>query len=270
MSEDALQRAAALLRQARRICVSTGAGMSAESGVATFRDAGGLWSKFNPAELATPEAFARDPLKVWAWYRARRAQLAQTEPHEGHRVLARWEANLCGMRNAECGESPAGAGERTDSAAATAERPFVVVTQNVDGLHHRAGSRNVIELHGRLDEVFCVGCGRRRRGLEDLGADPRCDCGGRLRPGVVWFGELLPAGALEAAEQAARSCEVLLVIGTSGVVWPAAGLALAAKQAGAAVIEINPGETDLSYAADVRIRSACGAALAALELLARR
>lgn len=256
MSDREIERAAGLLREARRICVSTGAGMSAESGLATFRDAGGLWRRFNPAELATPEAFERDPVKVWAWYRARRAQLGQVRPHEGHLVLARWESSTCGMGNLECG---------MPDPAATAEAPFVVVTQNVDGLHHRAGSRNVIELHGRLDEVFCVVCGRRRRGLEDLGEDPRCDCGGRLRPGVVWFGELLPPGSIEAAERAARACDALLVVGTSGVVWPAAGLALAAKESGAAVIEINPGETELSRVADVRIRSACGAALAALE-----
>jgi NAD-dependent deacetylase len=256
MSESDIRRAAALLRESRRICVSTGAGMSAESGVETFRGAGGVWSKVNPEEIATPEAFARDPAKVWAWYRARRAQLAQVEPHEGHRILARWEARQCGAR--------VDSDEARDPAR-TAAAPFVVITQNVDGLHHRAGSRNVIELHGRLDEVFCVDCGRRRRGLEDLGEDPRCACGGRLRPAVVWFGELLPAGALAAAEQAARSCDTLLLIGTSGVVWPAAGLALTAKEAGAAVIEINSHVTELSHAADVRIRSACGAALAALE-----
>lgn len=239
MKGEAIARAAELLDGADSVCVSTGAGMSAESGVPTFRDEDGLWSKFNPEELATPQAFARDPLKVWAWYRHRRQKLAQIEPHAGHKVLADWE-------------------QRVDD--------FVVVTQNVDGLHHRSGSEKVIELHGRLDVVRCTGCDYEIVGLDDLGEDPHCEqCGERLRPGVVWFGEMLPAGALNAAIAAAQHCDVMLVIGTSGVVQPAASLADAAKAYGGAVIEINPNRTPISALADVWLDSGCGAALKAID-----
>jgi len=214
--------------------------MSAESGLSTFRDPQtGIWSKFRPEELATPEAFARDPKKVWAWYRERRQQLARVEPHEGHRVLAAWEQRV---------------------------RDLTLVTQNVDGLHRRAGSQNVIELHGRLDVARCTACAHEHRGLDDLGPDPRCPkCNARLRPGVVWFGEMLPPGAIERAFDAAAHCEAFVVIGTSGVVQPAASLADAAKSAKAAVIEINPQATPLSHLADVCLRSGCREALTAIE-----
>ncbi len=236
---DVIQDAAALISRADSICISSGAGMSAESGVPTFRDADGLWSKFRPEELATPEAFLRDPLKAWEWYRLRREALARCAPHDGHRVLAAWEARVA---------------------------DFSLVTQNVDGLHERAGSRNVIELHGRLDVARCSMCPFACLGLEDLGSDPRCPtCGQRLRPGVVWFGESLPAGALERAIDAARRCAVMVVIGTSGVVQPAASLAEFAKENGAAVIEINPNATPISSLADVLVRSGCRVALTAIE-----
>ena len=244
MNDDAIARAAELLGGADSVCVSTGAGMSAESGVPTFRDENGLWSKFNPEELATPQAFARDPLKVWAWYRHRRQKLAQLEPHAGHKVLADWE-------------------QRVDD--------LVVVTQNVDGLHHRAGSEKVIELHGRLDVVRCTGCEYEIVGLDDLGEDPHCEqCGERLRPGVVWFGEMLPAGALNAAIAAAQHCDVMLVIGTSGVVQPAASLIDTAVSCGAKLIEINPNETPYSRHADVNISAGCGEALTAIDEAWRR
>ncbi len=235
---DAIRSAAAWLDSAPRVCASTGAGMSAESGVATFRDVDGLWARFNPQELATPEAFARDPLKVWAWYRARRAQLATVEPHVGHRLLAAWQQR----------------------------RSILIITQNVDGLHHRAGSRDVLELHGRLDVARCTACTHEIEGLQDLGEDPHCDqCGQRLRPGVVWFGELLPPGAYERALDAVSSCQLLLVIGTSGVVQPAASLAQVACAAGARVVEINPQPTPISDLADACIRLPCGQALQAID-----
>lgn len=235
----AVRRLAAWLSEAQRVCVLTGAGMSAESGVPTFRDAQGLWSNFNPAELATPEAFERDPRRVWAWYRWRRSELQRIEPHVGHRLLADWEARV---------------------------RDFLVVTQNVDGLHHRAGSKRVIELHGRLDVARCTGCEHRVVGLEDLGEDPLCPaCGRRLRPGVVWFGELLPEGAMEAAARAAAECDVMLVIGTSGVVYPAASLAETARIHGARVAEVNPNPTELSWLAHVCVRASCGSALRAVD-----
>lgn len=235
-----VQQVADWLATAQSVCVSTGAGMSAESGVPTFRDAQtGHWSKFNPEELATPQAFARDPVFVWGWYRERRAKLREIEPHVGHRLLARWETRL---------------------------PQLTLITQNVDGLHHRAGSQSVIELHGRLDVARCVACNHRVTGLDDLGEDPRCAaCGERLRPGVVWFGEMLPTGAIEAAYEAATACELMFVIGTSGVVQPAASLADAAKAGGAHVVEINPNATPISSLADACLRSACGAALSAID-----
>jgi NAD-dependent deacetylase len=236
---NSIGRAATILRGCNRLCISTGAGMSAESGVPTFRDADGYWSRFNPAELATPDAFRRAPLKVWEWYRLRRQHLTTVEPHEGHRVLARWETRF---------------------------EHFTLITQNVDGLHHRAGSTHVLELHGRLDVVRCTGCATERRTLDDLGPDPRCEaCGERVRPGVVWFGENLPVGAIDAAFAAAGACDAFLVIGTSGVVQPAASLADAARSAGAVVIEINPNPTPLSEIADVAIRSGSREALVALD-----
>jgi NAD-dependent deacetylase len=240
MAEDAIKRAAGLLAKARSVCVSTGAGMSTESGIDTFRDDDtGLWTKFDAQELATPAGFRRDPVKVWAWYRWRREQLRSVEPDDGHRVLAAWEQRIA---------------------------DFVVVTQNIDGLHHRAGSKNVVELHGRLDVARCTYCDYQVQGLDDLGEDPSCPiCMKRLRPGVVWFGEPLPGEAIEAAFTAAQRCDAFVVIGTSGVVQPAASLAHAAKALGATVIEVNPNVTELSCLADVAVRSGCRAALTAIE-----
>lgn len=245
LDPGAIERAADLLRRAASVCVSTGAGMSAESGLSTFRDPQtGIWSRFKPEELATPEAFERNPARVWEWYRWRRQLLAGVQPHAGHRVLAEWEERAI---------------------------DFVVVTQNVDGLHHRAGSRRVLELHGRLDAARCTRCPYRVTGLDDLGPDPRCpDCGARVRPGVVWFGELLPADALREAQAAAARCDVFLVIGTSGVVQPAASLAELAHGSRAQVIEINPNETEQSHLADVRLRGACGEVLTRIDEAWRR
>lgn len=234
-----IEHAARLIAAARALCVSTGAGMSVESGLDTFRGDDGLWSKVRIEEMATPEAFRRDPVKVWAWYRWRRQKLAQIEPHDGHRVLARWEARL----------------------------PRVtVVTQNIDGLHHRAGSKNVFELHGRLDVARCTYCDYSVQTLDDLGEEPGCPvCMKRLRPAVVWFGEALPEDQLAGAFYAAQSCDVFLVIGTSGVVQPAASLADLARHSGARVIEINPNASELSHLADVCVRDGCRAALVAID-----
>lgn len=219
--------------------------MSREAGIETFRDdETGLWTKFNPEEYATPQAFQRDPEKVWSWYRWRRQQVSQVEPHEGHRVLAEWET-------------------RVDD--------FTLVTQNIDGLHHRAGSTKVVELHGRLDVARCTYCDYEVTGLEDLGPDPACPvCMKRLRPGVVWFGEPLPERGLAEAFQAAHRCDVFAVIGTSGVVQPAASLADVAKGLGATVIEINPNPTELSALADVLVRHPCRDALLQIDAAWRR
>ena len=213
--------------------VLTGAGISAESGVPTFRGQGGLWKQFRAEDLATPEAFARDPRLVWEWYDSRRAALAQVAPNAGHRALAELE---------------------------TRKPRFTLVTQNVDGLHDRAGSRNVLKLHGDIWALRCLKCGSERRDertpLPEL--PPICECGGMLRPGVVWFGEPLPAEAWERAQKATREAEVLLVVGTSATVYPAAGLVPLAMSAGARVIECNVEETPFSSGLDRSLRGRAG------------
>ena len=234
-----LEKAREWIEAARSIAVLTGAGISAESGVPTFRGPGGLWRQYRPEELATPEAFRRDPRLVWEWYDWRRQRIAQARPNAGHEALVRLERS---------------------------KPRFWLITQNVDGLHERAGSRRVIKLHGDIWLVRCVACGREQRDervpLPEL--PPRCACGGLLRPGVVWFGEALPPGAWEAAEQAVREAEVLLVVGTSAVVYPAAGLIPLAQACGARVIEVNPEETPMSARLDCSLRGPAGEILPAL------
>lgn len=221
------------IEAARAVAVLTGAGVSAESGVPTFRGAGGLWRQYRAEDLATPGAFARDPRLVWEWYDWRRTLIAGVQPNAAHEALARLE-----RRKAQ----------------------FMLITQNVDGLHERAGSRRVIKLHGDIWLVRCLQCRREfrdeRAPLPEL--PPRCACGGLLRPGVVWFGEALPAAAWEQAEEAARSADVFLVVGTSAVVYPAAGLAMTAQAAGARVIEVNLEETAFSACAACSLRGRAG------------
>jgi NAD-dependent deacetylase len=227
------------LAEARHVAVLTGAGMSAESGISTFRDSDGLWSRFDPMKLATWEAFVADRTAVWAWYRARREQLKRVTPHRGHELLAEWRSRV--LR-------------------------FDLITQNVDGLHDRAGFESAIELHGRLDQVRCTGCTHSEQHLEDLGPDPAClRCGRPMRPGVVWFGESLPMENYDRALTAARLCDIFLVIGTSGVVEPAASLATMALAHGAIVVEINPSETPISRIASASVRGLCGPTLAAID-----
>jgi NAD-dependent deacetylase len=231
----------ARLRTARRVVALTGAGMSAESGVPTFRDAQtGLWAKFDPRELATPSAFARNPRRVWDWYGERRAQAARVLPNPGHVALAGMEARV---------------------------PDFLLATQNVDGLHARAGSRKLVELHGNIARVKCSRDQRIVAQWDEPqdGLPPRCPaCGAFLRPDVVWFEEMLPADALAKAEDAARRCDVLLVVGTSGEVYPAAALPEYAKSAGARIVEVNPNPTPLSSLADDVLRAPSGVALPAL------
>ena len=209
------------LRAARHVLVLTGSGASAESGVPTFREAqSGLWEHYDPHELATPEAFLRDPETVWRWYRWRRELVAKAEPNPGHHALV---------------------------ALAGRVSRLTLVTQNVDGLHQRAGSSDVIEYHGNLFDDHCfAGCSA---ALATSSAEslPRCAaCGAHMRPGVVWFGEAIPPPAMAAADAAARDCDVFLSIGTSALVWPAAGLAEIAAGNGATVVEINLDPTPLS------------------------
>jgi NAD-dependent deacetylase len=212
----------ASLRTARRVAVLTGAGISAESGVPTFRDARtGLWASFKPEELATPEAFRRNPKLVWDWYAMRRARLKEVAPNPGHHALAELEQRV-----------PA----------------FLLATQNIDGLHQRAGSRNVVELHGNITRTKCFDENILVDSWPDTGeVPPRCPrCGGMLRPDVVWFNEMLPLGAFENALAAAQQCQVFFSVGTSAVVHPAASLPLEALEAGAIVVEVNPHETPLT------------------------
>ncbi len=209
----------------KAVAVLTGAGISAESGVPTFRGADGLWKQYRAEELATPQAFRRDPRLVWEWYDWRRGLIARCRPNDAHRTLAEMEQHI--------------------------ER-FALITQNVDGLHRLAGSRNVIELHGNLWQVRCVreGVIKEDRRVPIGEIPPRCQCGALLRPNVVWFGESLPPAVLSAAYAAVEDCEVMLVIGTSAVVQPAASLPLLAKQHGAYLIELNVQRTALSPHAD--------------------
>ena len=205
------------LARARHVAVLTGAGISAESGVPTFRDEGGLWDKFKPEELANVDAFLSNPTLVQGWYTHRQQIVRETEPNPGHRALADLERLA---------------------------PEFTLITQNVDNLHQRGGSDHVVELHGNILRSYCIDCERPAKDdeLEPLGeGEPvRCpDCGGLIRPDVVWFGEMLPAEAMETAMQAARTCDVFLSIGTSAVVYPAAGLPITAKDRGAYVAEIN-------------------------------
>jgi NAD-dependent deacetylase len=241
--EAVLDRAATLLRSARSVAVLTGAGVSAESGVPTFRAADGLWEGHRIEEVATPFAFQRNPRLVWQFYNARRTNVRSVRPNPGHLALARLEDRF---------------GDR-----------FTLVTQNVDGLHRAAGSRNLLEIHGSLHRTRCTGCGAvEDRGLEDLPELPTCgDCSALLRPDIVWFHEPLPEDVWERAALAALECDVFLVVGTSAVVYPAAGLIPVARGHGgskarpARVIEFNLEPTDASQLADVSVYGPSGQTL---------
>jgi NAD-dependent deacetylase len=225
------------VRRARRVVVLTGAGVSAESGVPTFRDAQtGLWEKFKPEELATPEAFRRNPKLVWEWYAWRREKVRSVQPNAGHKALVLMAKRYGG---------------------------FTLVTQNVDGLHQRAGSAGVIELHGNITRTKCFNENIVVPEWTHTGeVPPRCpQCHGPLRPDVVWFGEDLPEAAINEAMRASSACELLLSIGTSSVVYPAAMLPEIALRTGATVVEINPDETPLTSNATFSLRGPSGVLL---------
>ncbi|RIK38453.1 MAG: NAD-dependent protein deacylase [Chloroflexi bacterium] len=231
-----IQRAAQLLRQADFVVCLTGAGVSAESGVATFRDAQtGLWSHFDPRQLASQEGFAEDPGLVWRWYMERLETVGQVQPNPGHMALAQIERLV---------------------------PRFVLFTQNIDDLHERAGSQNVRHLHGTITRFRCNDCGMEHL-LQPVersqDTPPACRwCGGLVRPDVVWFGELLPQDVLAEARRSAETCDVLLVVGTSGVVYPAAELPLVAQSAGAQVIDVNPEAGAIAEIADLFLQGAGG------------
>lgn len=248
-TENPFPQLAQWFREAESVIVLTGAGMSAESGIPTFRDVqNGLWSQFDPLRLASAAAYRDDKALVWGWYAWRMAMVRQAQPHAGHRALAQ---------------------------LAAFKPEMTVVTQNVDDLHERAGTTNVIHLHGDLFASRCFACAR-PAGEVNIPADaasqptlrlppPRCTyCGGDIRPGVVWFGEQLPEACWEQAVERVHGCDLLLAVGTSGVVYPAASLPGMARARGARVVEINPVATELSYKADQIWRTTVGEGLSSL------
>ncbi len=244
MEETSLGAAAVALRCAERVTVLTGAGVSAASGVPTFRGADGLWKQFRAEDLATPEAFARDPRLVWEWYDWRRQLIARCRPNAAHEVLARWSRHWPG---------------------------FTLITQNVDDLHIEAGTRALVRLHGSIWEVRCgSGCAASPARWRDERVPmpelpPRCPhCGALLRPGVVWFGEMLDPADVAAAHAATR-CDVFITAGTSALVYPAAGFLHEARQHGATTIEINLEPTPASGLVDIAIQSTAEEALAAID-----
>ncbi|VTS03789.1 SIR2 family NAD-dependent protein deacylase [Tuwongella immobilis] len=233
---EMLARAADALRRASRVAVLTGAGVSAESGIPTFRASDGLWENHPIEDVATPMGFERNPELVWRFYNARRVTAGAAKPNRGHAALAQLEQHF---------------GEH-----------FTLITQNVDALHSQAGNHRVLELHGCLRRTRCLNCGDiADQGLTDLGPEPHCQiCGGRLRPDIVWFHEMLPDGIWEAAAMAVMECDTLLVVGTSAVVYPAAGLVPLAmrKQPPATVIEINLTKTAASEYVDLGLYGPSG------------
>lgn len=241
MSDKQIQQAADALSAASQIAVLTGAGVSKESGVPTFRDAQtGLWAKYDPQQLATPNAFLTNPKLVWDWYTFRREMVAAAKPNPGHVALAQLQQH----------------------------RPSTtIITQNVDDLHEQAGSSDVIHLHGSIAENRCFANCQGEPTLIDVETlewdhafgPPSCPhCGRHVRPNVIWFGELLPHHAIDAAMQASQDCDVMLVVGTSGLVTPAASLPPLAQAHGAAIIEINPDNTPLTRIADIKLDGPSG------------
>ena len=225
----------ARIREAERVSVLTGAGVSAESGIPTFRGAGGMWEKYDFTKLATPEGFWRDPAFAWEWYRLRQIEMKKARPNAAHEVLVKMENHF---------------------------PSFTVITQNIDGMHGRAGNKEIIELHGNIWRMRCERDGTSIRldaPVQDI--PPLCQCGSILRPDVVWFGEQLPRDAIEAAMRVAGESEVMFVVGTSAMVYPAAAFPLLTKDSGGVVIEVNLERTDLSPRADASLFGKAGEVL---------
>ena len=230
------------MKDAGSVTVFTGAGISAESGVPTFRGEDGIWKKFKPEELANFDAFMRNPELVWEWYRHRKQVIAAIRPNSGHFALVEMERR---------------------------SKDFAIITQNIDNLHRRAGSQTVYELHGNIERNYCLGCGTYFSDdeilLPDTRSVPRCvACQGLIRPDVVWFGEQLPEDQWSASEHAARHAEVFFSIGTSVVVYPAASLPMIARDSGAYVIEINVERTEISDVVDEVLLGRSGEILPAI------
>ena len=235
-----LEEVAKLVRKARRIAVLTGAGISAESGVPTFRGKEGLWGKFRPEELATMDAFLANPKIVWEWYNWRRKLIGEVQPNPGHYALAELPKFV---------------------------EDFTLITQNVDGLHRMAGSEHVLELHGNIHRNKCVKCGRLYEEVKKINPDniPKCtSCGGKIRPDVVWFGEMLPEQVINQAFQKSEEADVFFSVGTSALVHPAASLPMAARRNHARIIEINPDRTPISDLVDYHFSARSGELLPSL------
>ncbi len=215
------------LTSAKNVVFFSGAGISAESGIPTFRGKDGIWNKLRPEELANFDAFMRNPQLVWEWYNYRKTIVHQSKPNAGHLAIVEMEKYF---------------------------EEVIVVTQNVDNLHRRAGSKTIYELHGNIERNFCIKCKKLYDGeLDFTEGVPKCSCSGLIRPDVVWFGEFLPADQFQASEKAARNCDVIFVVGTSAVVYPAASIVHIAKSCGAFLVEVNIEETEASSITDVSL-----------------
>ncbi len=251
---DKSEAIAGVFKRAQKIVVLTGAGISVESGIPTFRDArAGLWERFDVEALATPAAFSTEKELVWGWYRWRTMMVSRAMPNEGHRALAR---------------------------LARGKSELKIITQNVDDLHERAGSVDVTHLHGSLFMPKCFACARPYAGFDGQSdtlytpelriTPPRCvHCGGYVRPGVVWFGETLDASVWRRAQQFVKECDLLIVVGTSGIVHPAATLPMLAKRHEVEIVEINPEESEISFLADYVLRSTASDGLCQIERVAK-
>jgi NAD-dependent deacetylase len=237
-------RLQSLLSKGRKVAVLTGAGISAESGVPTFRGEEGLWKKFRPEELATLDAFMANPELVWEWYQYRRKIIQEIKPNPGHLALVDFQNHF---------------------------QTFDLITQNVDGLHHQAGSTKVVELHGNIRKNKCIRCGKKYQTLEGTlpGNPPRCSCGANLRPDVVWFGEMLPQDAINFAFEVSSQCDLFFSVGTSAVVHPAASLPLVAKRNGAFLVEVNLSATEITPWVDESLWGKSGEVLPQLVKLLR-
>lgn len=231
------------IKLSKRVCVFTGAGVSAESGIPTFRDSGGLWENYRAEDLVTPVAFARDPVLVWRWHIWLQNLSHNAEPNAGHKVIAAMDRHY---------------------------PEFLVITQNIDDLHERAGTSRMVKLHGDIMETLCLKHGHVERvespfaedAVTNLESLPKCPkCGALSRPNVVWFGEFLPDGPIEAGKDFAATCDLFLIVGTSGVVSGGYGFTELAKAAGALIIEVNPEESELSYMVDLAVRLPAAEAL---------
>jgi NAD-dependent deacetylase len=235
-------RLKSLLTRNTKVVVLTGAGISAESGVPTFRGEEGLWKKFRPEELATFDAFMANPELVWEWYEYRRKIINEIKPNPGHSALVDFQKHF---------------------------DKFDLITQNVDGLHDQAGSRNIVELHGNIRKNKCIQCAKQYESLEGTieGVPPKCSCGGNIRPDVVWFGEMLPQNAINYAFEVSQRCDLFFSVGTSAVVHPAASLPLIAKRSGAFVVEVNLEPTEISHLVDETLLGKSGEILPSLVKL---